>query len=334
MRIVEKVIWGVIGAGNVCEVKSVPGMYKTPFSEVKMVMRRNAEKAADFARRHGIPNSTTDADVIFNDPDINIIYVGTPPDTHCEYTLRAAAAGKAVYVEKPMANNADECKKMIDACMRAEVPLFVAYYRRALPGFNRLGELIHSGKIGEVRFVEIEMWRAPRSYDLNTDGNWRVFPEISGGGHFHDLASHQLDYLDSLFGPVTQAKGIGLNQAGLYPADDLVAGTFVFENGVCGSGMWCFTADKSSEKETITILGSKGHLHFNTFGSPLKIHITTSEGSELIEIEHPDHIQQPLIQTVVDELRGIGACQSTGITAARTTGVMDKITSRIELTAR
>ena len=169
MRIVEKVIWGVIGAGNVCEVKSVPGMYKTPFSEVKMVMRRNAEKAADFARRHGIPNSTTDADVIFNDPDINIIYVGTPPDTHCEYTLRAAAAGKAVYVEKPMANNADECKKMIDACMRAEVPLFVAYYRRALPGFNRLGELIHSGKIGEVRFVEIEMWRAPRSYDLNTD---------------------------------------------------------------------------------------------------------------------------------------------------------------------
>lgn len=334
MRIVEKVIWGVIGAGNVCEVKSVPGMYKTPFSEVKMVMRRNAEKAADFARRHGIPNSTTDADVIFNDPDINIIYVGTPPDTHCEYTLRAAAAGKAVYVEKPMANNADECKKMIDACMRAEVPLFVAYYRRALPGFNRLGELIHSGKIGEVRFVEIEMWRAPRSYDLNTDGNWRVFPEISGGGHFHDLASHQLDYLDSLFGLVTQAKGIGVNQAGLYPADDLVAGTFVFENGVCGSGMWCFTADKSSEKETITILGSKGHLHFNTFGSPLEIHITTSEGSELIEIEHPDHIQQPLIQTVVNELRGIGTCPSTGITAARTTGVMEKIISRIELTVR
>lgn len=326
MKTVEKVIWGVIGAGSVCEVKSVPGMYKVANSEVKTVMRRNDEKAADFARRHGIANSTTDADDIFNDPEINIVYVGTPPDTHCEYTLRAAAAGKAVYVEKPMANTDEECAKMIEVCKKADVPLFVAYYRRALPGFNQLREIIRLGRIGEVRFVDIEMWRAPRSYDLNTEDNWRVFPEISGGGHFHDLAAHQLDYLDSLFGPIVLAQGIGVNQAGFYPADDLVSGTFLFENGVVGTGMWCFAADTSSEKETISILGSKGHLVFNTFGSPLQIRITTSGGSELVETEHPDHIQQPLIQTIVDELRGIGTCPSTGVSGARTTKVMKKIT--------
>lgn len=233
-----------------------------------------------------------------------------------------------MYVEKPMANSDEECSEMIKACKEANVPLFVAYYRRALPGFNTLREIIRSGKIGDVRFAEIEMWRAPRSYDLDPEGNWRVFPEISGGGHFHDLASHQLDYLDSLFGPIIDAKGFGFNQGGLYPADDLVTGSFLFENGVAGAGMWCFTTDKSSEKEIITILGSKGHLVFNTFGSPMQIHITTSAVTELLETEHPEHIQQPLIQTIVDELRGIGTCPSTGITGARTTRAMLKITDK------
>lgn len=327
MKPVDKVIWGVIGAGSVCEVKSVPGMYKTDHSEVKTVMRRNAGKAADFAQRHAIPGFTTNADDIFNDPDINIIYVGTPPDTHCEYTLRAAAAGKAVYVEKPMANTEKECKRMIEACEKAGVPLFVAYYRRALPGFNSLREIIESGKIGQVRFVEIKMWRAPRSYDLDTTNNWRVFPEISGGGHFHDLAAHQLDYLDSVFGKIVEAKGVACNQAGLYPADDIVSGSFTFESGVVGTGMWCFTADKSSEKETITILGSKGHLVFNTFNNPFRIEITTSDGVEVIEMNHPEHIQQPLIQTIVNEMRGVGQCPSTGISGARTTKVMNEITN-------
>lgn len=328
MKEVNKVVWGVIGGGNVCEVKSVPGMYKILHSEVKTVMRRNAEKASDFARRHGIPNSTTVADDIFNDPEINIVYIATPPDSHCEYTLRAAATGKAVYVEKPMANTGEECERMIEACQSADVPLCVAYYRRALPGFNMLGDIIRSGKIGEIRFVEIEMWRAPRSYDINTENNWRVFPEISGGGHFHDLAAHQLDYLDSLFGPIVGSKGFRHNQAGFYPADDIVTGSFRFESGVLGTGMWCFAADESSEKETITILGSKGHLRFNTFGSPMQIYITTQDGTELVETDHPEHIQQPLIQTVVDEMRGVGKCSSTGISGARTTSVMHEITAK------
>ena len=329
MKQLERVIWGVIGAGDVCEVKSVPGMYKTEHSEVKMIMRRNAEKAAGFARRHGIKHWTTDVNEILNDPDINIIYISTPPDSHCELTLKAAAAGKAVYVEKPMANTMEECQKMIEACKNAGVPLFVAYYRRALPGFNKLREIIESGEIGKVRFVNIEMYRTPRPYDYNTEGNWRIQPGISGGGYFHDMASHQLDYLDSVFGPVVKATGIAVNQAGLYPADDMVSASLLFESGVVGTGTWCFITDKSSEKETITILGSAGHLVFNTFGSPMKINITTAEGTKLVEVLHPEHIQQPLIQTIVNELRGTGNCPSTGETGARTTNVMIDITRSI-----
>lgn len=322
----NKIVWGVIGAGSVCEVKSVPGMYKTEHSEVKTVMRRNLEKAKDFAERHQIQNATNDADTIFSDPEIDIVYVGTPPDSHCEYTLKAAAAGKAVYVEKPMANTVDECLRMIEACEKANVSLFVAYYRRKLPGFLKLKDLIEGGKIGDVRFVNIEMYRAPRSYDLNTENNWRVFPEISGGGHFHDLASHQLDFLDYLFGKITKSKGIATNQAGLYPAEDLVTASFEFESGVVGTGMWCFTANSCSEKETITILGSKGQIVFNTFGSPMLIDIKTAEGTEILEIVQPQHIQQPLIQSIIDELRGSGECPSRGTTAIRTAEVLNNIT--------
>ncbi len=324
----DKIVWGVIGAGNVCEVKSVPGMYKTACSEVKTVMRRNLDKSKDYAQRHNIPFATNNADDIFSDPEIDIVYVATPPDTHCEYTLRAAAAGKAVYVEKPMANTVEECERMIEACEKANVPLFVAYYRRRLPGFLRLKELIEKGIIGDVRFVNIEMYRAPRSYDLNPENNWRVFPEISGGGHFHDLASHQLDFLDYLFGKITKSKGVAANQAGLYPAEDIVTASFEFESGVVGAGVWCFTAHASSEKEMIIILGSKGHIVFNAFGSPMIIDVKTEKGTEVIKIDHPQHIQQPLIESIVDELTGgSSVCPSRGTSAIRTTIVLNNITS-------
>ena len=205
----KNIIWGVIGAGNVCEVKSAPAMNQIPGSKIKTIMRRSAEKAADYAQRHHIEHWTTDINNIINDPEITAIYIATPPDTHSIYTTLAATAGKAVYVEKPMANTYAECISMIEVCKKHNVPLFVAYYRRTLPGFLKVKKLIESGILGEIRLVSIEMFQPFQPVLIaQAETNWRVKPEIAGGGYFHDLASHQLDYLDFLFGPITQAKGI------------------------------------------------------------------------------------------------------------------------------
>jgi len=330
MEKADKVIWGIIGAGDVCEIKSAPAMYSIPNSEVKWVMRRNADKASDFAKRHGIAHWTTNLDEVLTDDEINAIYIATPPNTHAELTIRAAKAGKAVYVEKPMANTYEECTAMMDACQMANVPLFVAYYRRTLPGFIKVKDLIDSGKIGEIRLVTIEMYQPLQPGIIaNTENNWRVFPEIAGGGYFHDLASHQLDYLDFLFGPIIESKGITFNQAHAYPAEDIVTAAFKFENGVLGSGMWCFTIDAISEEDTIRIIGSKGELTFNCFGSPMSIRLESSlTGNEEYSFIHSQPIQRPLIQLVVDELRGVGSSPATGVSGMRTSWVMDRITGR------
>jgi len=328
MEKVSKVVWGIIGAGNVCEVKSAPAMYSIKNSEVKMVMRRNATKASDFAKRHGIASWTTSLDELLTDNDINAVYIATPPNTHAELTRKCAEAGKAIYVEKPMANTYAECLAMIEVCKEHGVPLFVAYYRRTLPGFLKVKEIIENGDLGTIRCVTIEMYQ-PVQTDLiaQPENNWRVIPEISGGGYFQDLASHQFDYLDFLFGPVIESKGLSFNQAKLYPADDIVSASFRFESGVMGSGLWCFTTDTLSEKDSIRIIGSKGEITFNTFGSPMIIRMETAlNGKEKLIFDHSQPIQKPLIQLVVDELCGEGNAPSTGTSGARTTLVMEKIT--------
>ena len=314
--------WGIIGCGNVTEVKSGPGFQKATNSALVAVMRRDASLAEDYARRHGVPRWYADAQALIADPEVDAVYVATPPDSHMEYALACAHAGKPVYVEKPMARTLAECEAMIDACRLTGVPLFVAYYRRTLPRFLKIKELVESGAIGDVRLVTVRLHQKPAPDDADPAKRpWRVMPEIVGGGKFLDLASHTLDFLDYLLGPIVQMKGMAGNQAGLYLAEDIVTATWRFASGVLGTGAWCFTAH--GDLDVTEIVGSRGKLAFSTFGVE-PISLTTADGVSRFSIENPVHIQQPMIQTVVDELNGLGRCPSTGVTAARTTWVMDE----------
>jgi len=315
--------WGIIGCGNVTEAKSGPGLQKAEGSSLVAVMRRDGEKARDYAERHGVPRWYDDADKLIHDPEVDAVYVATPPSTHAEYAIRVAAAGKPVYVEKPMARDAGECRRMIAACREAGVPLFVAYYRRALPRFLKIKELLESGAIGMPCFVTMTQYYTPGDYDP-AHLPWRVQPEIAGAGIFLDLAAHTLDILDFLLGPVAEAKGMAQNQAGLYPAEDCVSAALTFENGALGTGIWCFTAYNDAPVDQNEIVGSKGKLRFSTFGTE-PIELATADGVSLHPAPTPPHIQQPLIQTIVNELHGIGSCPSTGDTAVRTSEVMDAI---------
>ena len=312
--------WGVIGCGDVTEVKSGPALQKAAHSALVAVMRRNGDLARDYARRHGVPRWYDDASTLIADIEVDAIYVATPPSSHLKYALLAARAGKPVYVEKPMAMTFVECREMIDGCRGAGVPLFVAYYRRALARFLEVKRLIEAGTIGEVRFVTVTLAQPVVPEDAVLP--WRLQPDIAGGGQFVDLGSHMLDFLDYALGPIREAQGTATNQAGRYAVEDIVTGSFVFESGVQGVGTWCFSAFERHDQTDI--VGTLGKITYATFDHG-PIVLTTRAGTRETSFDAPPHIQQSLIQTVVDELIGRGRCPSTGESAARTSWVMDQM---------
>jgi 1,5-anhydro-D-fructose reductase (1,5-anhydro-D-mannitol-forming) len=323
MSAISVIRWGIIGCGDVCEVKSGPGFQKAEGSALVAVMRRDRAKAADYARRHGVGRFYDDAAALIADPQVDAVYVATPPSSHLEYTLLAAQAGKPVYVEKPMSTTRAACEQMIAACARAQVPLFVAYYRRALPRFVRVKELIDSGAIGQVRGVSTVLTQpAPPAHSDRQALPWRVRPEIAGGGLFLDLAAHTLDLLDHMLGPITQARGAASNRGGLYDAEDTISAQLGFASGITGVGFWSFVSGQRLDRTEI--FGSSGRISFATFDEAPVV-LETAAGREELTIAHPPHVQQPLIQLVVAALSGRGTCPSTGDSAARTNGVMDQL---------
>ncbi len=325
MHRIQEINWGIIGCGNVTELKSGPAFNKVEHSRLVAVMRRDAALAQDYAERHGVARWYSDASELINDPEVNAVYIATPPDTHALYAIQAMKAGKPVYVEKPMARNYQECKEMLRVSAETGMPLFVAYYRRTLLAFLKVKEIIENGIIGNPLTVNVRLHKSVPDRDLKPETqSWHVNPEIAGAGYFYDLASHQFDFLDFLFGPIIQVHGIAANQAGYYPAEDTVSGTFLFGNGVIGTGSWCFVVAKGSEEDIIEISGTKGKLTFSSFQHG-DVKLTTPEGTVSFSFQNTENIQHYLIQQVVSELRGVEDCVSTGKTAARTSAVLDEM---------
>jgi 1,5-anhydro-D-fructose reductase (1,5-anhydro-D-mannitol-forming) len=282
-------------------------------------MRRDAAKARDYAERHGVPRWYVRAEDLIADDAVDAVYVATPPSTHCDLSLRVAAARKPCLVEKPMALNHGECVRMVDAFDRAEVPLWVAYYRRALPRFVATKEFLRNGLVGRVTSVHVEVMApllAGRDARI-----WRVDPAIAGAGLLFDLGSHAFDLLDFLIGPIAGIDAVAVNTGGTYAAEDVTTAAFEFSTGAAGSAVFNFNA--SGKGDAITIRGSAAVIETTIFGDTDVI-VRTAASTDVHEIRNPPHVHQPLIQTIVDELHGRGLCPSTGESAARTSWVLDQ----------
>jgi predicted dehydrogenase len=237
------------------------------------------------------------------------------------------AARKPAYVEKPMARTHAECRRMIAAFAAAGVPLFVAYYRRALPRFVRARDLVAAGELGTITGVS---YRQSGPYHLDAAAGvreggplpWRLQAEQAGGGLFLDLGCHTLDILDFICGPLEDARGGAANLATPIAVEDTVALSFRTRDGALGTAQWWFAAAERSDE--IIISGERAELRLSTFGNE-PVELRRGEHVDRFDLPNPPHIQQPLIQTIVDELRGIGTCPSTGESAARTSAIIDTV---------
>lgn len=314
----DAVRWGIIGCGDVTEVKSGPGFQKVGGSTLLAVTRRDRAKAEDYAKRHGVPRVHASADELIADPEVDAVYIATPPASHAELAFRVAAARKPCLVEKPMAASYADCTRMLAAFARVSVPLWAAYYRRALPRFLLVRDLLGSGALGRVTSVRVELRQPLASGEAAR--SWRFNRTLAGGGLFYDMGSHAVDLLDFLFGPVEQARGMTMNTGGAYEVEDVTVAMFRMASGVAATGVWNFNAGVASDALVVTT--SNGEIRTAVF-EDADVVITRHGNREVHPVRNPSHVHQPLIQSIVDELAGRGRCESTGASGARASRVLE-----------
>lgn len=322
----EKIRWGIIGAGDVAEVKSGPAFQKVRNSELIAVMRRNSEKAADFAQRHKVPHWYDSLEELLNHKDIDAVYIATPPSSHLEITRQSLKAGKHVYLEKPMCLNSSEAEELCRLADQSDLKLTLAHYRRALPAFIKAGELIQ--EIGVPRFAQIRIFQPLKSDIIaQTESGWRLKPEISGGGLFHDIAPHQLDLMLQYFGEAGDISGYSLNQGGSAGADDFVSGSISFKKGVQFQGLWSFAVDSpENAMDSCEIFGSEGKISFSFYGEE----VTLAKGKEIqtFSFKNPENIQLPMIEKTVNFFLGKGENPCTAAEGLRVMNCLDRFTKK------
>ena len=306
----KEVIWGIIGCGDVVEKKSGPALQNAPRSRVAAIMRRDRAKAEDFARRHGIPRAYDDVDALLADPEINAVYIATPPGSHLEIALKVAAAGYPLYVEKPAARTAKECETMAQAF--AKLPLFVAYYRRAYPRFVKLKQDLAAGRLGTIQSVSYVFARRPGPPRV---GDWRLDAERSGGGKFVDIGSHALDLIDFLLGPLERVRASARGPAG--QVETKVEMHFRVGDRIDGTATWDFEA--SEAEDLLVVTGSAGSVRAPSAMNGREL--VWADGVETYD--PPDPVQLPLVTKVVDAILDGSECPSTATSSTRTSRAID-----------
>lgn len=304
--------WGILGCGDVAEKKGGPALYKAAGSTLVAVMRRDREKAEDFARRHGAQRAYDTVEGLLADPDVDAVYIATPPHLHCEQTLLAAAAGKHVLVEKPMALDPTECANMIAACTQAGVSLNVAYYRRFWPKFQAVKSLLDSGAIGTPLGARLLLCTRAAS------SGWRVDPQLAGGGHVVDVGSHRLDMLLFLLGDVVEVQSFAANRLRHHAAENDSVFILRFAQGVVASAGFHFHTQPP--RDVLEIFGSEGTLTLDSFDSPT---FTVNGVEHRYETPSPTHL--PLVQALVDSYRGTGLAPVPGDEGAKATTILSSM---------
>jgi 1,5-anhydro-D-fructose reductase (1,5-anhydro-D-mannitol-forming) len=314
--------WGIIGCGNVTEIKSGPAYQKVEGFKLHAVMRRDRAKAEDYALRHGVPKFYSNADDLINDTEVDAVYIATPPDSHMYYALKVAAVGKVCCIEKPMAPSYEECMLINNTFEKKNSPLFVAYYRRSLPRFEQVKLWLEKNKIGTVRHINWHLSKPANTIDLSKEYNWRTDIKIAYGGYFDDLASHGVDLFIHLLGGIKEANGIAINQQSLYTAMDAITGSWIHTSGITGSGSWNFGTEK--REDLVQIYGDNGKISFSVFE---EVPIVLDYGSikESVNIENPENIQLFHVKNIKNHLFQESKHPSTGSTALHTSWVLDNI---------
>lgn len=218
--------WAILGCGQLADAQIAPAIRQIPGACLTAVLSRDADKGSAFAAKHGAKRAYTELHALLADPDIQAVYVVTPPSLHATQACAAARAGKHVMTDKPMALTLQDARRMSETCREAGVRLGCGFMMRYNPGNVRLRTMLRDGSIGKLIHVQIQA-----SYQLAPPANWRVDPSLSGGGSLMDMGSHALDLAREFGGEVAAVTGIVGNRIYDYPVEDTAVALLRFASG-------------------------------------------------------------------------------------------------------
>lgn len=323
-----KICWGMIGCGDVTEVKNGPGLYSAENSCLIGITNRTKAKAESWVARHGHGKVFDSVADLLADPEIDIVYVATTPDCHKEYAIACAQAGKHCYVEKPIALSYADALEIRDAFAQSGTKVFVAHYRRGMSRYKELRRLLAEGVIGKVRGLQVIRTQPQQESERGEEAlrPWRVRMDVSGGGFFFESDIHQLDLIDYLVGPAVQWSAVTANGTGVYDGEDVVSLSMLTEQQVMVSGLWCYASHDLLDR--FVIFGDKGHIEFQYGKDNEPITIRTEAGEQKITPFVHKNIGTENIQDIVNDLLGCGVCHSTLESAMRSLKITDAVVAQ------
>ncbi len=318
----EKMIrWGFLGCGKVVRTKSGDAFRKVPHSSIAVIMRRDMEAAKASAEHFEAPEWCDSIDELLL-RDIDAVYIATPPGLHYEQAMQCLKAGKAVYLEKPFARNYTEALALTEAFSKAGVPLYIGHYRRALPRFLKIREMLDAQVIGTVKSIDFYLNRifSPRE----AQETWLYNPVLSGGGKYYDIAPHTVDIINFLFGSITEVQGSAKNLGTGCPLENIVEMSFQTEKSILGKARFNCVAEEKSDRMVVN--GTNGSMEFSVHGKTDVI-VKDMAGNIVEQFDMPDPktVEQPMVQSVVEDLLGISECESKAAEVLVTYEIIDKV---------
>ncbi|HDN84679.1 MAG TPA: Gfo/Idh/MocA family oxidoreductase [Candidatus Aerophobetes bacterium] len=284
----EKVRFGIIGAGTIAIEGHIPAIKDTPGAELVAICRRNREKAKKLAEEFGVPEVYYDYRDLVKSKNVDAIIVATPNAYHRENTIAAAEEGKHVLCEKPMATNLKDAKEMIRVCRENKVKLQIGFNQRFFNHVEIVKKMLEENVIGEVKAFNTTYREGWDLYPVETD--YRNHADLSGGACLIDLGIHKIDLVRYLLGDFKEICAEVKHSAMPAKLDDNAFLLCNLNNGITG----CISSDRFSPAVdgSFSIFGTEGMIYFNAeiyspFGpSPLSVYIKRS--SE----EIPDFVQE------------------------------------------
>ena len=191
--------YAVLGLGSIAEVAVLPAFRKSKKSRVVALVSHDLGRARKMGKKFGVKDCFTydDYDRCLSHPGVDAVFIASVNGAHAEQTVRAAAAGKHVLCEKPMANSVEDCRRMVEACRTNQVRLMIAYRKYFEPGSVALKKLVTSGKLGSLRHI---FSTYTEIVDPVKARHWQLNPQLAGGGSLMDIGIYCVNTMRWLAG--------------------------------------------------------------------------------------------------------------------------------------